>query len=533
MNLDSFIHHLHFDIEKVNPPDMDVDWEDAPLPYKLYRGLPTVSLPTEIPLTLMKQKLQSDCKEPTFSQLGAILWYTYGVTQLSQAVMPMASEQDEVLYFQSKRRSLPSGGALYPSELYVYLKLNDVGHGIYHYDAAHHRLVLLREGNFDSYLTRAVGWNCDLNACFGAVFVSTFFWKNFFKYHHFSCRLQGLDAGVLLGQLMSATTELGISSGICFQFLDRAINHLLGLSELEESVYALVPLTVQPDLAWESLKKDDGKRWEKAVTASELIQELPQLFHGHYVKSKNRKDPLLPRRMNEAAMLESTSSFSSVAATNLPRVNGSRISLPVEDWPQIDFAQYCRNRLSPEIDFMMGKIQLSQLSRLLYEAIGSFSYRNDLGDGQEMIAKRLALSVCLRQVEGIVDGAYHFDHQGNSLALIQYGDHRLKLQLGLSMDNVNLYQVPLCFHVIGDIYHQTSKRGLRGYRIQQMEAGIVVHRLLVSAYACGMGGHPLLGYDARLCDEIYQIRSKQKTSLIQIPVGPYRHRPRLQGGLHG
>lgn len=145
MNLDSFIHHLHFDIEKVNPPDMDVDWEDAPLPYKLYRGLPTVSLPTEIPFTLMKQKVLGDSKEPTFSQLGAILWYTYGVTQLSQAVMPMASDEDEVLYFQSKRRSLPSGGALYPSELYVYLKLNDLDHGIYHYDAAHHRLVLLRD----------------------------------------------------------------------------------------------------------------------------------------------------------------------------------------------------------------------------------------------------------------------------------------------------------------------------------------------------------------------------------------------------
>ncbi|MFP3513195.1 nitroreductase family protein [Peribacillus sp. SIMBA_075] len=101
------------------------------------------------------------------------------------------------------------------------------------------------------------------------------------------------------------------------------------------------------------------------------------------------------------------------------------------------------------------------------------------------------------------------------------------------MDNVNLYQAPLCFHVIGDIDHQTSQSGPRGYRIQQMEAGIVVQRLLVSAYACGMGGHPLLGYDARLCDEIYQIRSKQKTSLIQIPVGPYRHRPWLQGGLHG
>ncbi|MGG4494789.1 SagB family peptide dehydrogenase [Brevibacillus reuszeri] len=533
MSLDSFIHHLHFDIEKVNPPEFDVDWEDAPLPYKLYRGLPTLSLPTEIPLSLTGQKIQSGNKQPSLSQIGAILWYSYGVTQLSQAVLPMSSEQDEVLYFQSNRRFLPSGGALYPSELYVYLKLNDLAHGIYHYDAAHHRLVLLREGNFDTYLTQAVGWNCDLNACFGAFFVSTFFWKNFFKYHHFSYRLQGLDAGVLLGQLLSATKELGVSSGVCFQFLDRAVNHLLGLSEQEESVYAIVPLTVQPDLTWDSMKETEGKRRQKAATAAQLIQELPQLFHTHYVKSKNRKDPLLPRRMNEAAMIESTSSFFEGAASKLSKIKGSRISLPIEDWPEINFAQYCRNRLSPEMDFMMGQIKLSQLSRLLHEAIGSFSYRTDLGDGQEVVAQRLALAVCLHQVEGLGDGAYQFDYQDNSLALIQHGDHRLKLQMGLTMDNVNLYQVPLCFHVIGESDQMMSHRGPRGYRIQQMEAGMVVHRLLVSAYASGMGGHPLLGYDARLCDEIYQIRPKQKTSLIQIPVGPYRHRPRLQGGLHG
>ena len=44
MDLETFLHHLHFDTEKVSPPDWQVDWEDAPLPYKLYRGLPEVPL---------------------------------------------------------------------------------------------------------------------------------------------------------------------------------------------------------------------------------------------------------------------------------------------------------------------------------------------------------------------------------------------------------------------------------------------------------------------------------------------------------
>ena len=130
---------------------------------------------------------------------------------------------------QSKRRFVPSGGALYPNELYVYLKIEDLPAGVYHYDVAHHRLVLLREGNFDSYIARALGNRCDISACFGTVFVSTMFWKNFFKYNNFAYRLQGLDAGVLIGQLLEVAKRFGFASGVYFQFLDRAINHLLGL----------------------------------------------------------------------------------------------------------------------------------------------------------------------------------------------------------------------------------------------------------------------------------------------------------------
>ena len=152
---------------------------------------------------------------------------------------------------QSKRRFVPSGGALYPNELYVYLKIENLPAGVYHYDVAHHRLVLLREGNFDSYISRALGNRCDISACFGTVFVSTMFWKNFFKYNNFAYRLQGLDAGVLIGQLLEVAKCFGFASGVYFQFLDRAINHLLGLSEQEESVYAVIPLSAE-STSWSS-----------------------------------------------------------------------------------------------------------------------------------------------------------------------------------------------------------------------------------------------------------------------------------------
>ena len=85
------------------------------------------------------------------------------------------------------------------------------------------------------------------------------FWKNFFKYNNFSYRLQGLDAGVLIGQLLEVAKRFGFETGVYFQFLDRAVNHFLGLSEKEESVYAVIPLSVEPTI-W-SANRNEKEEW--------------------------------------------------------------------------------------------------------------------------------------------------------------------------------------------------------------------------------------------------------------------------------
>jgi SagB-type dehydrogenase family enzyme len=196
MNLDTFIQNLHFKINKVNPLDWEVDWEDAPLPYKIYRDLPVFPLSLEVPLTLEEPKAP---KKPGFRDIGHFLWYVFGLTQFFQFVYSQDSTEHMGGLKQVCRRFVPSGGALYPNELYMYLKIEGLPAGVYHYDVAHHRLILLREGNFDLYLTETLGHRCYVSTCFGTVFVSTMFWKNFFKYNNFAYRLQGLDAGVLIG----------------------------------------------------------------------------------------------------------------------------------------------------------------------------------------------------------------------------------------------------------------------------------------------------------------------------------------------
>lgn len=206
MSLEAFLHNLHFDIEKASPPDWEVDWDDAPLTYKIYRDLPVFPLSLEVPLTLEgAMGLQSWTSKESVISSGM---HMADPSQSGTEILGIRGPHAVIPAFSAIR------GGLYPSELYVYLKMEEVPAGVYHYDAAHHRLVLLREGDFDSYVTRALGETFDITSCFGTVFVSTMFWKNFYKYNNFSYRLQGLDAGVLIGQLLEVAKRFGIASGV-------------------------------------------------------------------------------------------------------------------------------------------------------------------------------------------------------------------------------------------------------------------------------------------------------------------------------
>ncbi|MBA4543467.1 SagB family peptide dehydrogenase [Thermoactinomyces daqus] len=525
MNLDEFLQSLHFDVDKVRPPDCKVDWEDAPLPYKLYQDLPAIPLSSEVPLSLIGGEAPV---QPRLREMGHFLWYGYGLTQCSQPAYALDSTGKGRGPMHRSRRFVPSGGALYPNELYLYLKMEEVPDGIYHYDVAHHRLVLLREGNFDSYLLRALGNRCDWSSCFATVFVSAVFWKNFFKYNYFSYRLQGLDAGALIGQLLELAKRFGFVSGVCFQFLDRAVNHLLGLSEQEESVYAVIPLSLQPVDAWFAGGSDgDGQ-----VRDRELCRELPEIRHRLFIRSRKVKPYPMLVKMNQAAMLETMPSFQRPAGGKRVSGEGPSLTLPEADRLSYDLAAACRKRYSPGMDFFLGKVCQHQLASLLKEATVSFAYRNDLDASQEKARPRISLAGCFYGVEGIPDGAYRYDSEAHALQLLQPGDHRFSLQQGMTLHNVNLFQVPLCLHVTGDRNHLKEALGYRGYRIQQMEAGMLMQRLLLAASALGMGGHPLLGFDVNLSDGLYGMKSRGETCLLQIPVGPVRPHPQLQGNLH-
>jgi len=519
-----FMHDLHYAIDNVKPPDWVVDWNDAPLAYKLYRGNLSIQLSSDVPLTLREVQYG----KPSLRTVGHILWFTYGITQYSEygATNEGPYEMSHSIY--SIRRIPPSGGSLYPSEVYVYLKLSELPEGVYHYDAAHHRLHLLRQGNFDCYLDRAMGSLEAMNTCIGAVFVSTMYWKNFFKYNYFSYRLQALDAGVVIGQLLESVKWFGLSSRVHYQYLDRAINHLLGLNERDESVYAIISLATVPVIP--SMRKEQVP----VVTDQELVGELPVLSSDVYRRTKRTKPFPLLIQMNNAARQESTSTFRRLETDVIEQSGSLRAHvLPLTGRLNYDFAEACRNRYSPEQEYSLRTVEEWKIATLLLESTSSFQYRNDLDHELRNGLPRISLVGCFYGCQSIPDGAYRYDYSSHALRQIRAGDQRPFLQRAMSYPNINLNQVPICLHVEGGKDHLYKELGYRGYRIQQMEVGMLVQRILLTASATGWGTRPLLGFDTRACEQIYGLDTNSpSTLLIQLPIGPCRPRARIAGHLH-
>jgi SagB-type dehydrogenase family enzyme len=545
-DLRQFLYALHFDTDKVKPSAWQPDWKDAPLSFKLYReNLAVFPLPLDVPVKLpalaAANANQADeaasSNLPDLRTFGHFLWYTYGITQVSRSVALKEGEWSEDWGpAEWYHRAVPSGGGLYPNEIYVYLKLPGMPAGIYHYDAAHHRLILLREGRFDEYVDRALGGRCRTADAFAVLFISVYFWKNFFKYYLFSYRLQGLDTGVLLGQLREAAARFGFTPHVFGQFLDRALNHLLGLAEEVESVYAVVPLAAgrcRSVLVW---------RTEESCTAQQLIRELPSLTLPHYIRSRNISPYPLLLRMHQASLQEETAAFHADRGEERDQERGERdepepfpvIPLPSVPETEMDLADLTRKRYSPETDFVFRSISLADLSSLLRSASAPAGFC-DLDAGSDLVRFCRGQLICgtFSGVEGLESGAYRYDAQTHSLKLLRSGDHREWLQYGMLMPNVNMMLVPTCFHIAGDRGHCLDIWGARGYRLQQMEAGMRTQRLLLAAAAHGWGGRPLLSFDAEAMDDLYRLPRRGQTALIQVPAGPYRFRARWANRMHG
>lgn len=138
---------------------------------------------------------------------------------------------------KGQRRCVPSGGGLYPLELYVVVaRVEQLPAGLYHYDPRSHALCELGRADGLASVRQAVFIPEAVDNA-AAVFVLTaVFGRSKIKYGERAYRFSLLEAGHVMQNICLAATALRL--GVCpvGGFVDDEMNDLLDVDGVEEAV---------------------------------------------------------------------------------------------------------------------------------------------------------------------------------------------------------------------------------------------------------------------------------------------------------
>jgi SagB-type dehydrogenase family enzyme len=198
-------------------------------------GLPAVPLPEAAPargsldaLVAARRSSRAFADAPLrLEQLSTLLRTSYGVTG-RLGPQPF--------------RAVPSGGALYPLELYLAAqRVESLEAALYHFDPLRDALERIRPLANDD-LAGLTPYDELLVPSAAVAMISAVFWRSRFKYGSRAYRFALLEAGHVAQNFVLATTALGLAACPVGGFYDRKVDAFLGIDGLYEASLYLLPV---------------------------------------------------------------------------------------------------------------------------------------------------------------------------------------------------------------------------------------------------------------------------------------------------
>lgn len=127
------------------------------------------------------------------------------------------------------RRNSPSGGALYPLDVFVVPQRVDhlTAGRMYHYDPFRHGLADLG-GDVDLTAVHAATLRSEFSSdCAAFLIISASFWRSRFKYAQRALRFCLIESGHLAQNMLLVAEGLGLGSRLFGGFIDDAVNEIL------------------------------------------------------------------------------------------------------------------------------------------------------------------------------------------------------------------------------------------------------------------------------------------------------------------
>ena len=215
---------------------MSMRWESLP-----FEGYPVIPLPLE--RTRLNLSVEEAITRRTTARnmapvpirledAATLLYCAYGITR-----------QNIGTNFPRPFRTVPSGGALYPLELFFYSEhVQGLAPGIYYYNPTVNALSRVREGNESQRLAGVLVQPELVEQASMIVFITALFERSTFKYGDRGYRFVLLEAGHVAQNLNLAAVGLGLSCVNLGGFFDRRADDLLDLDGLAHSTVYLIAI---------------------------------------------------------------------------------------------------------------------------------------------------------------------------------------------------------------------------------------------------------------------------------------------------
>ena len=534
-----------------------LDFDNKPIPFKIYLELPSISLPENFPTPevnalscvggMLSQRSSDDMKGLTTTTTTKTTMDTINtVTTASTHNFTMESLA-EILFFSAgitRQLNYPYGkyymraasatGALYPIELYVICDdiSPDLVAGVYHFSPADFSLTQIRKGGYKRYLAAATANNQVIaNSAITIIFTS-FAWRNAWKYQARSYRHWFWDSGVIAANLLATTYAMGLPTHIIMGFLDDNVSGLLCLEDQREAAIAMVSIgrgrskdTVTSSRQQSEVDRLSRVRIPKIRALSKRGEisypEIWELNRASKLTSKQEIEEWINNAHRHHQLLSTTSHrFQEKGANNDDNV----IFIPNELEEDIKNSRSLKETIlwrGSSRRFAGTDISLSALKTILYS-----STRGVPMDIFREGSSAIEIYFIANGVDGLTPGAYFYN--GDISAATKPPTSSIQKIRGIaSSRNISGYlclgqslfsDASVVFFLMTDLQTVLRSLGNRGYRASQFEAGIIAGKIYLAAYALGLGASGSTFFDDAVT-EFFSRHAGDKSCMITVGVG--------------
>ena len=482
-----------------------LDWDNQPMPFKIYPTLEPLRLPGEVrqtgvaALSAIAEGVPAQTNAaPDLEAVAQLLYLSAGITR-------KRNYPGGEIYF----RAAACTGALYEVELYLVCgDLANLPAGVYHFAPAEFGLRRLRAGDYRRFLLEATGGESAIAHAPLAIICTCTYWRNAWKYQDRTYSHFGWDNGTLLANLLAIGTALGLPARVVCGFVDASVNRLLDIEPRHEVAFSLVALG------------------HVAALPPQSPAETPPLCLETVPLSRHEVDYPLMREMHAASSLDSAEEVETwrgqTPMTDFPPPAGPLVQLqPFSDSeiPRDPIEQVILRRGSSR-QFARTPIGLAQLSTMLDRA--NRGLPADFLDPPGAQLNHLYLIV--HAVEGLHPGAYVFHRSRGVLECLKQGNFRAQAgYLGLEQELPA--DAAADIFLLADLRLILQRFGNRGYRAVQLEAGILGGKLYLGAYAQRLGATGLTFYDDDVI-RFFSPHAEGKSAIFLVAVGKSaKHKP--------